>query len=126
MARKRKNRRRSKRAPARAVFPGVLAGLLVPAMVMALCYLWVGTRCEVLGQEIQQLEDQKLELGKRLTVEQNRWANLLSPASFDRVLQRHGLRMSRPSENRIVRISSADDGHRVARAEPPGSRTFYE
>jgi len=123
---KRKNRRRSRRIPAHAVFPSLLAGLLIPAMVLALCYLWAGTRCEVLGREIQQLEARRMELGKRLAVEQNRWANLLSPVGFEQLLRRHGLQMSRPGEDRVVRITTAYGQTQLARVEPLGRRVFYE
>jgi hypothetical protein len=97
-------------------FPVVLANVLVFVAVFGLSYVWLCARCEMLGQEIKQLETAQRDTRRRLINEQDRWANLLAPANFERALKRHHLAMTLPDERRIVRVRSRGAGQASALA----------
>lgn len=107
---KKKTKRRSRKAEVRIPFPVVLANVLVFVAVFGLSYVWLCARCEMLGQEIRRLETEQKQVRRRLINEQDRWANMLAPANFERALKRHSLAMTLPDERRIVRVRSGRDG----------------
>jgi hypothetical protein len=107
MARK-KNR---KRQPAQVVFPAPLAATLVVAAVLALSYLWLCGRCENLGREIRDLERSLSSVKVRAQTEAYKWSNLTSPRQFEEILRRHGLDMTWPEEDRVVRLRASSLRH---------------
>lgn len=125
MKRKRRNRRKSRKLQASVRVPAALASILVPAFVIALMWIMAGVRCDALGRKIRSLESRKDQLAKQLENEQNRWANLTTPSSFQEILRQHGLVMSRPEERNIVRISGSR-GTSVARAAASRNWAYYE
>ena len=42
-------------------------------MILALSYLWLNGRCETLGRRITQLENQKVELVRKVKLERSHW-----------------------------------------------------
>ncbi len=117
---KKKNRARRK-AQVAIPFPVMLANILVVVAVFGIGYIFLCARCEQLGQEIKRLEYTQRETRRRLINEQDRWANLLAPASFERALARHGLDMTLPEERRIVRVRRRSEEERTLAYNRPGS-----
>lgn len=101
---KKRTKRKQKKSEVRIPFPVVLANVLVFVAVFGLSYVWLCARCEMLGQEIKRLETVQRDTRRRMINEQDRWANLLAPANFERALRRHNLAMSLPDERQIVRV----------------------
>lgn len=108
MMKKKKNRTRRKKQVA-IPFPVMLANILVVVAVFGIGYVFLCARCEQLGQDIKRLESTQRETRRRLINEQDRWASLLAPASFERALARHGLTMTLPDARRIVRVRRRDN-----------------
>lgn len=125
MKRKRRNRRKTRKLEVHVRVPALLATILVPAFVISLVWIMAGVRCDALGTKIRALESHKDLLAKQLENEQNRWSNLTAPSSFQQILRQHGLVMSRPDEQGIVRVSGSE-GTSVATAEPPHGWGYYE
>jgi hypothetical protein len=96
--------RKKQKAEVRIPFPVVLANVLVFIAVFGLSYVWLCSRCEMLGQEIKRLETVQRDTRRQMINEQDRWSNLLAPANFERALRRHRLAMSLPDERQIVRV----------------------
>ena len=101
---RKKQIRRSRKAEVRIPFPNMLASFLVCMTVFGLSYIWLSARCNTLGNEITQLESKYRAACRQADIEQERWANLLAPANFDRALKRHNLAMTLPGERQIVRV----------------------
>lgn len=112
MRKRRKNIR--KRKAQATLLPTLLASVLVVVAVMSMSYLWMEMRYDSMGRQIKQLESERSGLAKELSVEENKWANTVTPANFERVLRRHGLAMYRPSESQVLRVVSAGNGRAVA------------
>ncbi len=107
--RKRKNKRKSTKVEVNFHVPAFLAIILIPTLIIGVMWIMAGVRCNALGRKIYVLEKQREEYVKQRENEQNRWANLTAPASFQKILKDHGLEMSRPDENNIVRVSNSGD-----------------
>jgi hypothetical protein len=104
---RKRQRTGNRKAQVRIPFPVVLANILVFVAVFGLSYVWLCARCELLGQEIKTLETVQRDTHRRMTNEQDRWSNLLTPANFERALKRHRLAMRLPDERQIVRVRGA-------------------
>jgi len=113
---KKRQKARSQKTQVRIPFPVVLANILVFVAVFGLSYVWLCARCDTLGQEIKRLETEQRETRRRMTNEQDRWSNLLTPANLDRALKRHNLAMRLPNEQQIVRVRSGAGAPPVALA----------
>lgn len=100
----RRNKSRSRKNHVQIPFPRMLANILVFILVFGLSYVWLCARCDMLGREIRRLESVQRETRRQLINEQDRWANLLAPASFERALKRHKLAMQMPDARQIVRV----------------------
>lgn len=101
---KKKQRRKSRKAEVRIPFPNMLATLLVLVTMVGLSYVWLSARCNALGTEITRLESDYRQAFRAADIEQERWANMLAPANFERALKRHKLAMTLPGERQIVRV----------------------
>jgi hypothetical protein len=80
-----------------AVFFTLVAGVGV-------VYVWLCSRCDVLGQEIKGLEKSRVEIARRVLNEEYKWLNMKSPPKMEELLRKHGLDMRWPDERQIVRI----------------------
>jgi hypothetical protein len=107
---KKKKRRSSCKAEVRIPFPNMLAVFLVCVTVLGLSYVWFSASCNTLGNEITRLESAYRAACRSADIEQERWANMLAPANFERALQRHSLAMTLPGERQIVRVRRGSDG----------------
>ena len=111
--------RRKKRVATKHVrvpFPVLLTNALVLVAILGLSYMWLCSRCDVLGKEIKQKEALLVSVEKRLVNEQDRWSNQTSPSNLERALRRHRLTMVMPAEDQIVRVrlQHSDDALRLA------------
>lgn len=97
-------RRNRKKAQAGFVFPVPLAMLLVVVAGLALFYVCLKSKTEGLGQEIKALQVRRDQLRQDVVKEQCEWARLLAPASIEQALKVHGLVMTWPSRDQIVRV----------------------
>ncbi|MFH0909032.1 MAG: hypothetical protein V1929_09740 [bacterium] len=113
-----RNRLRKKNSSETA-FLWILAVVLLGATTLALSYLWLCSGCDDLGRRLKHLEQQKLALQRRIVNEEYKWSNMTSPQNMEKLLQRHGLVMTWPSEKSIVRIrrSAAEDPSSPSRRE---------
>jgi hypothetical protein len=93
--------------------------LLGGAMLMAFSYLWLNRRCEMFGRRISQLEEQKVELVKKVKLERSRWESAKAFDQIEHLLQRHHLVMTWPDERSIVHIRRAADESSPAEAVTP-------
>ena len=114
-----KTRRNRKNFSHEAALSARFFFLLGGAVVIAFGYLWLSGRCEALGRRISQLEDQKVELVKKVKLERSRWESAKAFNQVERLLQRHHLVMSWPDERSVVRVRRAADESSVAEAAAP-------
>ena len=101
-----KNRPKGRSGP---VFPAPLALVLGVVAALALTYLWLCNRCEMLGQTIKRKEHDLAELKRRVVNEEFKWSNMTSPQNMQRLLQAHQLAMTWPSERDVVRLGGAPE-----------------
>lgn len=81
---------------------GVSIGILLAVLAMA--YLSIFNTCENIGREIKKLEHEKAELHKRVVNEERNWATARSTPSMERLMAHHGIVMSWPEEQNIIRL----------------------
>ncbi len=97
-------RRNRKKAQPGFVFPAPLAVGLAVVVGFAVFFVCLKSKTEGLGQEIKVLEARRGQLRQAVVKEQCEWAKLLSPASMEQALKVHGLAMTWPSRDQIVRV----------------------
>jgi len=114
--RTRKNRKNFSRE---AALPPPFFLLLGGAMLLALSYLWLNGRCEALGRRITQLENQKVELVRKVKLERSHWESAKALDQVEQLLQRHHVVMTWPDERSIVRLRRTTDEAFVAEAAAP-------
>jgi hypothetical protein len=98
--RRRKNRKRVDGA----MISGPLAGILGLACAVALSYLWIQNRCEMIGRDLRKLENEKSALVKNLHNEEYRWTELKSPRNIEKALRKWNLEMGWPTAAQVVRV----------------------
>ncbi len=84
--------------------PIPLVALLVVLVGFALVYVCLQSRTETLGREIRGLEASQSRLRDQLVREQCEWAKMQSPSSLELALKSHGLVMTWPGRDQIVRV----------------------
>jgi hypothetical protein len=90
----------------RGVFLGV--ALVALAAAVAMTYLSIHNTCESTGRQIKQLEFDKAELMKRVVNEERNWEMARSPARMEALMVQHGIAMSWPAEQNIIRLRAAE------------------
>jgi hypothetical protein len=76
-----------------------------------------------LGREIKKLEAQRGQLREKVIKEQYEWARLQSPANVEKALKEHGLVMTWPSRDQIVRMRADGSIDTLMGPDPrPGGR----
>ena len=98
-------RRVNRKKGRKACYPFPLAAALTLAAMLALSYLWLCSRCEVLAESLRSLESESKAVQSRLMNEEFKWARLSSPRSIETALARFHLPLSWPSERQVVVIS---------------------
>ena len=119
----RRNRRRRRAHVSVLHIP--FAGIVVLVCAVGLLYVWLGCRCEFLGQDIKDLEVQIIELKEKGITEECKWARMKSPVSIEQALKRHNLSMTWPRPNQVVRLSVSDDDVHQELADGSGSTLRY-
>ena len=84
--------------------PVPLVALLLVLVGFALVYVCLQSRTETLGREIKGLEAARDRLRDQLVREQCEWARLQAPSSLEQALKAHGLVMTWPGRDQIVRV----------------------
>lgn len=109
MKRTRRNRKKYRAREQGFAFPLPMAVPLALIVAAALFFLWLDSRCEAQGVRIQRLEQQVRDAESRRLNEEFKWQTLRSPGHIERALQRHGLRMTWPDQNRLVQVAYDPD-----------------
>jgi hypothetical protein len=104
------SRRNRKKRLHGSAFPVPFAGVAVAFVALALTYVWLGSRCDRLGQEIKTLETERVELNKKYMNAEFRWASLKSPQSLETALAAHQISMDWPSHEQVVLMTGAVRG----------------
>ena len=115
MLRRAKNRRKDGQGVS---FPVPVAAGIVLVGVMSLLYVWLDGRCEAAGSRIKALENQKVEVHKKVMIEEYKWCTAKSPRNIERLLRQFKLNMQYPEETQIVRL-------RYKPAEPETRETAF-
>jgi hypothetical protein len=92
----------------RMVFWGVPMITLMAAL--GLVYLHLHSTCEGLGRNIKRLENERAELNKRVVNEERNWVAARSIRNMETLMARHGIVMSWPAEQNIIRLRAAEPG----------------
>ena len=98
------SKRNKKKGQAKFPLPIPLVILVLVLSGFALMYVCLQSRTEKPGREIKTLEAARDGLRDQLVLEQCEWARLQSPSSLEQSLKAHGLVMTWPSRDQIVRI----------------------
>jgi hypothetical protein len=101
----RKNRKNGQEGN-RMMFWGVSLSALVAALAMV--YLSLYNTCENIGRQIKKLENEQAELHKRVVNEERNWATARSIRNMEQLMERHGIAMSWPAEQNIIRLREAE------------------
>jgi hypothetical protein len=99
-------------------FPKRLVLVVVAAVSVILVYICVQNRMDEMGREIKKLEADHDRLRAKFIKEQCEWARMQSPANIERALREHGLVMTWPSRDQIVRIRPGGWIEPAQRTEP--------
>lgn len=84
--------------------PIPLVVAVLAAASFALVYVCLQSRTETLGHDIKKLEASRDRLREQLVRAQCDWARLQSPSSLEQALKQHGLVMTWPARDQIVRV----------------------
>ena len=90
----------------RGVFWGVSLAALVASVAMT--YLSIHNSCERIGRQIKKLEYERAELQKRVENEERNWTSARSIRNMEALMARHGIVMSWPAEQNIIRLRAAE------------------
>ncbi len=101
----RKNRKNGQDGNRVMVWGIALFGL---AAVLAGVYLGLYNTCENIGRQISKLEAERAELRKRVVNEERNWAMARSIGNMERLMAAHGVAMSWPEEQNIIRLRAAE------------------
>ena len=100
------NRKKGKQSGHAVPVPFVL--VIVMGAALSLVYLWLGSRCDLLGKELKELEAINRDVTRKCMYEESRWAYMISPVEIAKALNRHNLPIAWPSRAQIVHVSSSD------------------
>ena len=91
------------------------------AAVVAMGYLSLYNTCEKIGGQIKKLEHERAELHKRVVNEERNWAMARSIGNMERLMETHGIVMSWPEEQHIIRLRVAEPDEPAQYAYQGGS-----
>lgn len=97
-------KKNKKKGQAKFPVPVPLVAFLVVMVGFALVYVCLQSRTETIGREIRGLEAARDRLRDQLVREQCEWAKMQSPSSLEQALKSHGLVMTWPGRDQIVRV----------------------
>ena len=78
------------------------------AAALAMVYLSLYNTCETIGRQIKKLEGDQAELHKRVVNEERNWAMARSIGNMERLMAAHGIVMSWPEQQNIIRLEAAE------------------
>ena len=93
------------------VFPSFFAVVVLFLAALALCYVWLGCRCEALGGEIKLIEDEHADLNKKCSYETCRWSRMRALPNVKATLGKHGIVMTWPSHEQVVRLGRSGESY---------------
>jgi hypothetical protein len=97
-------RKRNRKKVNGFVFPAPFAGVVVLVSTFALGYVWLDCRSEALGEQLKAMELRRTVLEKMQCNEEYRWSMMKAPQNMERALAKHGIEMTWPREDQIVRL----------------------
>jgi hypothetical protein len=97
----RKNRKRQLHA---RVLPHWAASIIVLVVTLVLGYWFMDSKCAMLGQEIRKHERRFSTLEDERLREEARWNEKKTPEKLDQAMLQHGLAMSYPTHDQVVRM----------------------
>ena len=109
--------RKNRKKRSTAVLPVPFAGVVVVIATIGLAYTWLDCRCDALGSEICQREQELKELRKELQREESRWLRIKSTRNIRRALELNGIVMTWPGNDQVVRLYDPDRQWRRRLAE---------
>lgn len=86
------------------LFPAPLAAFLALLVGLGVVHLCMRTSAESIGRDIKALEVRRDQLRDRMLKAQLAWAKTQSPSNIDRALKEHGLVMTWPGRDQVVRV----------------------
>lgn len=107
----RRNRKVKKNAVLKSGTMGI-ASLIVSALIMAMIYYVLDSRCTLIARDIGKVERRFAQLESECVREAARWDELKTPARLTEKLSRFGLEMRYPRQDQIVRMTA--DGRPAA------------
>ena len=99
---------------------GVSLSVLVASLAMV--YLSLHNTCENIGRQIKKMENERAELHKRVVNEERNWATARSIRNMEQLMENHGIVMSWPAEQNIIRLR-AEESDEPARYAYQGGLT---
>lgn len=100
--------RRNRKRQVRAHFlPRTAVGVIVSVVTVALIYWFVDSKCALLGQEIRKHEQKYVALDNERVREAARWDEKKTPEKLERAMLQHGLAMSYPTAEQVVRMDQS-------------------
>lgn len=97
-------RRNRKKTQMTSLFPVQVAVAVAVVAGLALFYVYLNSQSEELGRAIKKLEVKRDQLRAKIVKEQCEWARLQAPANLERGLKDHGLAMTWPTRDQVVRV----------------------
>ena len=97
-------KKNKKKGQAKLPVPIPLVALVFVLAGLSLVYVCLHTRTETLGRDIKTLEVARDHLREQLVLEQCEWARLQAPSSLEQAMKTHGLVMTWPGRDQIVRV----------------------
>lgn len=106
------------------VLPAPFAGVVVLGSLLALAYVWLGSRCDSLGRDIKTLELEKARLKRDLLSEESRWTQMKSPVNIEMILAKNNIVMTWPRKGQVVRLYESGANPEI-RARKTGNALTY-
>ena len=100
-------RENRKKGVSACAFPFHTLSLLAAGAALALGYVWLDAKGEMLGDRIMQLERDAAEVQRRYEHELWKWECAISPSNIEETLNRNHIVMVWPEEDNIVRLRRA-------------------
>ena len=118
-----KNQRRGKDGP---VFPVPVAVFFGAVTALAVGFLTLDGRCDMVGRRIKELERQKAAQERQIVTEEYRWSNLTSPANIEKLLQAHNLALGWPEQKNVVWMRGGPETPGVAAPAAVSPRMYAQ
>jgi hypothetical protein len=106
-------------------FPIPIAAVIVLLVTFGIGYVCLKQRCEIVAQQIRELEQKQTRLNQTLLNEECNWTLMKAPANLQRALDRWRIAMTWPRPEQIVRVraSGPDDPARRLQGTVAKTRT---